>query len=144
MIRACGGIDARQQPSSTELPQFGHSFDLVTAVCVYHHVHGEDRRLLTDSIRSVLSPGGVFCMIEHNPFNPVTRLIVSRCPVDRDAELLSGTEAAGILHFAGFEVVETSYFLYFPRQMFGLLRGVERRLRSVALGGQFAVFGRRP
>jgi SAM-dependent methyltransferase len=142
MIRSCDGKDVRQQPSASALPFSDGAFDLVTAVCVYHHVHGHDRRLLADSIRRVLNPGGVFCMIEHNPWNPITRLIVSRCPVDRDAELLNANEAAAVFQAAGLEVLETVHFLYFPRQMFSSLRGVERRLRGIPLGGQFAVFGR--
>jgi SAM-dependent methyltransferase len=141
MIRSCGVIESRQQPSPSELPFPDRSFDFVTAVCVYHHVHSHDRRLLTDSIRRVLRPGGLFCMIEHNPWNPVTRLIVKRCPVDRDAELLSARDASAVLQSAGIEVLETSYFLYFPRPIFSCMRGAEHRLRRLALGGQFAIFG---
>jgi SAM-dependent methyltransferase len=142
MIRSCGGMEVRQQPSSTDLPFPARSFDLVTAVCVYHHVHGAARRLLTDAIRRVLNPGGVFCMIEHNPGNPITRRIVSRCPVDRDAELLTARDAAAVFDAADLEVLDTAYFLYFPRNLYAVLRGVEHRLRRIALGGQFAVFGR--
>jgi SAM-dependent methyltransferase len=142
MIRSCAGMDVRQQPSASVLPFPNSSFDLVTAICVYHHVHGDDRQLLANSIRRVLNPGGVFCMIEHNPWNPMTRLIVSRCPVDRDAELLSPNDSAAVFQSAGLEVMETAYFLYFPRQLFASMRGVERRLRRIPLGGQFAVFGR--
>jgi SAM-dependent methyltransferase len=140
MIRSYGNLDIRQQPSPTELPFPDHSFDLITAVCVYHHVHRRQRDRLTHSIRRALKPAGIFCMIEHNPWNPVTRLIVKRCPVDRDAELLSAKDARAALHSAGLDVVNTSYFLYFPQQIFPLLNGAERGLRRVALGGQFAIF----
>ena len=141
MIRSCRGMETRQQPSPSELPFPDNSFDLVTAVCVYHHVHGHHRALLTDSIRRVLKPGGVFCMIEHNSWNPVTRLIVKRCPIDRDAELLSARDASAVLRSAGLEVLETAYFLYFPSQIYSRMCGVERLLRRFAMGGQFAVFG---
>lgn len=142
MIRSCGELEVRPQPSASELPYPDGSFNLVTAVCVYHHVHGLDRRLLMDSIRRVLKPGGVFCMIEHNPWNPLTRLVVKRCPVDRDAELLTLAGASAIVQGAGLSVVETEYFLYFPRTVFAYLGRAERWLRRLPLGGQFAVFGR--
>jgi SAM-dependent methyltransferase len=142
MIRSCGGMEIRHQPSSTVLPFAARSFDLVTAVCVYHHVHAAARKLLTDAINRVLTPGGVFCMIEHNPRNPITRLIVSRCPVDRDAELLTAGDAAAVFDASGLEILDTAYFLYFPGPLYAALRGVEHRLRRIALGGQFAVFGR--
>ena len=65
----------------------------MTAVCVYHHVEPGDRAPLTAEIRRVLKPGGMLAIIEHNPLNPVTRAVVKRIPLDRDAQLLSAREA---------------------------------------------------
>jgi SAM-dependent methyltransferase len=144
MIRSCAGFETRLQPTMSGLPFEDASFDLVTAVCVYHHVHGDDRALLGASIRRVLKPGGIFCMIEHNPWNPVTRLIVRRCPVDRDAELLTAADAGAVMRSAGLEVLDTAYFLYLPRQVFAYIGRIERLLRGLALGGQFAIFGAAP
>ena len=95
MMEACAGIEMFEQLSPSELPFPDQSFDFITAVCVYHHVPCEQRAALTASIYRVLKPGGVFCLIEHNPFNPVTQIIVRRCPVDSDAELLTASTASG-------------------------------------------------
>jgi SAM-dependent methyltransferase len=135
--------EIREQPSAVSLPFADESFDLVTAVCVYHHVHGEDRVQLTASIRRVLKPGGLFCIVEHNPWNPVTRLIVSRCPVDATAELLSAGTTAAILRSQSLQVLRTSYFLYCPSHVYAHFGFVERWLRSVPLGGQYAMFARK-
>ena len=146
MIGSCASAKVYEQLSSTELPFDDQSFDFVTAVCVYHHVHGADRELLTKSIDRVLRPGGVFCLIEHNPWNPVTRLIVKRCPVDSDAELLTPSLAAGLAraaNAANLEVIETAYFLYFPENIFRHIGKAERFLRKWPSGGQFAVFFRK-
>ena len=143
MIRSCGDVEVLEQPSPVELPFAAQTFDFVTAVCVYHHVPGSDRPALTNSIRRVLKPGGVFCMIEHNPWNPVTRLIVSRCAVDRDAELLTSVHAAKVYRAAGFGILETTHFLYLPRPLFRRFGAVENYLKWLPLGGQFAVFGTR-
>jgi SAM-dependent methyltransferase len=133
------------QPSQSELPFPDQSFDLVTAVCVYHHVHElENRVLLTASIRRVLKPHGLFCLMEHNPLNPVTRLICRRCPLDWDAQLVRAKIAAGLVRSAGLEVVETAYFLYFPKAVFRYAGRLEECLRGLPLGGQYALFARRP
>jgi SAM-dependent methyltransferase len=137
------GVDVRAQSQAAELPFPDQSFDFITAVCVYHHVHGPDRALLTESIRRVLRPGGIFCMIEHNPWNPATRLIVKRCPVDIDAELLSAPFAKRLLRSGQLNPIETSYFLYLPEQLYKAAPWVESALRSVAAGGQYALFSQK-
>jgi ubiquinone/menaquinone biosynthesis C-methylase UbiE len=141
MITQCTSAEVHQQPSPFELPFPDESFDFVTAVCVFHHVHGHDRMHLSDSIRRVLKPRGVFCIIEHNPRNPLTRSIVKRCPIDRDAELLNAPLASQLMRSAGLEILGSVYFLYCPKSLFPVFGGIESWLRNWPLGGQYAVFG---
>lgn len=131
-----------RQPSSVELPFDNSSVDFVTAVCVYHHVHGRARALLTNEIRRVLRPYGLCCIIEHNPWNPVTRAIVQRCPVDIDAELLTARKANMLVQAAGFKHISTEYFLYLPERLFSLLNVMESRLCKIPFGGQYALLAR--
>lgn len=141
MFPSSASFELHEQPSPTELPFPDESFDLVTAVCVYHHVHGDARTQLTRSVRRVLRPGGLFCIIEHNTWNPVTQLIVRRCPVDADAELLSASVAGNLVRSSRFTVLDTVYFLYLPEIVFRRFGNIERFLRRLPLGGQFALFG---
>jgi SAM-dependent methyltransferase len=67
MLSSCAPFKVHKQLSPVELPFENSSVDFVTAVCVYHHVHGRARALLSSEIRRVLAPGGFFCIIEHNP-----------------------------------------------------------------------------
>lgn len=131
-----------RQLSPVELPFVDGSVDFVTAVCVYHHVHGTARALLTSEIRRVLRPGGLCCIIEHNPWNPITRAIVQRCPVDVDAELLTAQRSSAFLQASRFEVLSTDYFLYFPERFFNRLGSTERMLRKIPIGGQYALLAR--
>jgi len=140
MLSSCTQFNVFQQRSQSELPLENSSVDFVTAVCVYHHVHPEARLLLTREIRRVLSPGGMCCIIEHNPWNPVTRSIVKRCPVDVDARLLSVRDTAALLHEAGFELRSSDFFLYMPERLFNRMHRLEAMLSGVPLGGQYVVF----
>jgi SAM-dependent methyltransferase len=144
MLSSSGPFKRYKQPSLVELPFGNASVDFVTAVCVYHHVHGTDRTLLTREIRRVLSPRGLCCIIEHNPRNPVTRAIVRRCPVDVDAELLDAHEANKMFETSGFRSLGTEYFLFFPERLFSRFGVLERKLARVPLGGQYALLVETP
>ena len=141
MLSALEGIDARVQREPSRLPFDNEAFDFVTAVCVYHHVLPADRLSLTAEVARILKPGGTFAIIEHNPYNPVTRLIVSRTPVDADAILLKNREAMQWMRRAGFVVELSKYFLYFPEPLYRLGgRVAEHLLSGIPMGGQYAVF----
>jgi SAM-dependent methyltransferase len=143
MAERCASAEVFTQTSPTELPFSDSSFAFVTAACVYHHVSRESRHALTTSIYRVLEPNGIFCMLEHNPWNPITQLIVKRCRVDQDADLLTSSQAVKTMQASNFDVLETSYFLYFPERIFHRARWLEGFLRRWPLGGQFAIFGRK-
>lgn len=132
-----------RQSDMLKLPYNAESFDFVTAVCVYHHVPVDQRALLTAEVQRVLRPGGVFAMIEHNPWNPATRIIVSRTPVDVDAVLLRSSESRALMRGAGLRPLDTDYFLYLPEKLHGSLAPIESAMRKVPLGGQYAVFAAR-
>jgi SAM-dependent methyltransferase len=142
MLQFAENIETRVQEQPGVLPFESGSFDFVTAVCVYHHVPPAQRLNLCNEVRRVLRPGGIFAVIEHNPYNPLTRLIVSRTPVDADAILLKLCETRALLRDSGFLFDRSRYFLYFPEQIYrhGGSR-VENWLGALPLGGQYAAFG---
>ena len=143
MLQACDGIDVRKQQSPTSLPFGDGSFDFVTAVCVYHHVPPADRGPLTRDAHRVLRPGGTFCVIEHNPLNPVTRLIVWRAPIDADAQLLGAGAVRTLMRQSAVTPNGTRYFLLFPQRLYRPFRKIEAGLATAPFGGQYAVFGER-
>jgi SAM-dependent methyltransferase len=138
---AASGIATRVQSDPGKLPFEPEGFDFVTAVCVYHHIPPPQRAGMTAEILRVLKPGGVFAMIEHNPYNPATRLIVSRTPVDADAILLTSGETRKLMKQVELRIEETEYFLYLPEKLYHLAGPVESIFKCVPLGGQYAVFG---
>jgi SAM-dependent methyltransferase len=143
MLEACGGLQVRRQESLEELPFEDGRFDFVTAVCVYHHVPRDERQDLTREALRVLKPGGILCVIEHNPWNVVTRVIVSRTPIDADANLLTAPETRRMLSEAGTRILSTHYFLVFPEAIHRYVGRFEDALGGLPVGGQYSVFAKR-
>jgi SAM-dependent methyltransferase len=116
-------------------------FDLATAICVLHHVAPAQWQSFVQEMRRVVRPGGLVCIIEHNPLNPLTRLAVSRCEFDRDAVLLRAGRARRMLLDGGLCEIDARYFLLLPSAV-PLARRAEWALRHVPLGAQYAIWGR--
>jgi SAM-dependent methyltransferase len=140
MLRHCEGLNVRHQDSAWRIPFDDGSFDVATAVCVYHHVEMADRLALTADLSRVLKANGMLCIIEHNPLNPVTQLIVRRSPIDAQAHLLTAGNVRGLARAAQMTVNATRYFLFFPERYYSALAAIESRLSSFPFGGQYAVF----
>jgi SAM-dependent methyltransferase len=117
-------------------------FDLVTAICVIHHVLPGEWAHFVGEMHRVVRPGGLVCVIEHNPLNPLTRLAVSRCEFDRDAVLLGAGRALGLMSNAGLSETRARHFLLLPWET-KHARRLERALSGVPLGAQYAAFGSR-
>jgi len=143
MLKGCDDLKIKHQTDSGSLPYDNCSFDLVTAVCVYHHMNERERRSLTKEAFRVLKPGGTFGIFEHNPWNPLTQRIVRKVPVDANAVLLSAPETRRLMQRSGFEHLSTRYFLYLPAKLYDLAGGIEKCLASVPMGGQYATFAGR-
>jgi SAM-dependent methyltransferase len=141
MLSELRGVEARVQEDPEKLPFESRSFDFISAVCVYHHVPPSARVALTTEVRRLLKPGGIFAVIEHNPYNVITRAIVNRTPVDQNAVLLNCFEVKKLMQSAGIGIDHSKYFLYFPERMYPFLRTAEACLGTIPLGGQYAVFG---
>ncbi len=141
MLAGAQGLDVTLQTNPECLPYADQTFDFVTAVCVFHHVEPSHRDGLVREMVRLLKPGGVVGILEHNPLNPATRLIVSRTPVDQNAILLMAGETEKLLHKSGLSELESRYFLYLPESLYPSLGWIEPILKSVPLGGQYATFG---
>jgi SAM-dependent methyltransferase len=144
MIKGCRDLEVRQQSDASALPFPEEYADFVTAVCVYHHVAPAARGALTAEVHRILKPKGVFAIIEHNPWNPVTQITVRRSPIDTDAILLRSTEAVSLMRAASFRPIHQEYFLYLPEAVYYRTPWVESCFRKIPFGCQYAVFGEKP
>lgn len=122
------------------LPYGDGTFDIAVTICVLHHVQPERWLGFLREIRRVVRPGGLLCVFEHNPLNPLTRLAVMRCEFDRDAVLLRAGQTRGLLKNAGLRHIDTRYFALLPWAT-PLMRRIEHGLRKLPLGAQYVACG---
>ena len=140
-ISAASIAQARQNHPDVEyqaydgniLPYGDGTFDLAVTICVLHHVPPQRWFGFLREIRRVVRPGGLVCVIEHNPLNPLTRLAVMRCEFDRDAALLRAGQTRRLLEDAGLRRIDTRYFVLLPWAT-PLMRRIERSLRNLQFG----------
>lgn len=116
--------------------------DLVYCNGVFHHIPPTERIGAAAAIGRALVPGGLACIWENSPYNPGTRLVMSRIPFDKDAVLLSPNELRLLQASSGLSAVATEFHFVFPRVL-RAARVLEPHLRSLPFGGQFVVVGRR-
>ena len=123
------------------LPYEGDTFDLAFCVNVMHHVPPREWPAFVADMGRITRRGGIVAVFEHNPLNPLTRRVVSRCAFDEDAVLLRRRRAEQLLEGAGLLPAEGAYILFLPVGA-GWARAAERPLRWVPLGAQYYVAGR--
>ena len=119
-------------------PFADESFHMVIAVCVLHHVPVDQRAAFLAEAARITRRGGLVLLCEHNPWNPLTRIVVDRCELDRDAVLLAQPEARRRLRAAGLSRVRSRYILFFPWRG-AVWRWLEARLAWLPLGGQYVI-----
>jgi SAM-dependent methyltransferase len=125
------------------LPFDDGSFDLTFAVCVVQVIEPSQRPGFVSELTRVTRPRGLVVAFEHNPFNPLTRLVVRRCAFAHDASMLALGRLATLFRRAGLPVVERGYMLLFPWSG-DTLRKLERSLARLPLGAQYYLAARAP
>ncbi|MDP3898194.1 MAG: class I SAM-dependent methyltransferase, partial [Mesorhizobium sp.] len=107
-------------------------------ICVMHHVPATQWQQFSSEMRRILKPGGLAVVFEHNPFNPLTRRIVTDCVFDRNAVLLRPAKTKELLSGAGFSDVTARHILTIPAAN-RLLRTVDRAFSLLPVGAQYYV-----
>lgn len=138
--RRDNGFASYDTSSAEHLPYPDGEFDIALTVCVMHHVPPVNWVAFLEEMRRVVRAGGLAVVIEHNPFNPLTRLAVARCPFDADAVLLSPGRTRKAMLEAGFMDVSNRNFLFLPTAA-PAARRFEGLIERIPLGAQYAAIG---
>jgi SAM-dependent methyltransferase len=120
------------------LPFADATFDLVFTASVLHHVAPGAWSAFLREMGRVARPGGLVVVFEHNPWNPATRWVVSRCAFDRDAVLVGPGRLRRLLRASGLRPVLRRHLLTtpWPGRFYAFL---DRALAALPLGAQYLV-----
>jgi SAM-dependent methyltransferase len=125
------------------LPFDDASVDLAFAVCVVQVLPAANRPRFVSELGRVTRPNGLVVVMEHNPVNPLTRLVLRRCSFGHGARMLRLGELERLYRGTGLAVIDRGFILVFPTRR-GPLLGLERRLARLPLGAQYYLAGRSP
>lgn len=128
-----------------KLPFAENSYDLVVVNCIFHHIELSQHSRILGELTRILKPGGRIAISEHNPWNPVTRNIVSNTPIDRNAVLITTPKLRQTMSSAGLDNIRVNYLLFFPPSIrWRWLKRVESILPWLPIGGQYVIVGEKP
>jgi len=118
-------------------------FDVVILSNVLHHVQIEKRDVLVQSVLRLLTKNAWLFIFEHNPLNPLTRMVVKASPIDKDASLVGAWHMARLLQRNGVTNSRLSFIVFFPR-ILKCLRFMEPFLGFLPIGAQYMCVARGP
>jgi ubiquinone/menaquinone biosynthesis C-methylase UbiE len=124
----------------TEIPFTNDSFHCIVATNVFHHIAPSLRDDVLKELRRALKPSGHLVIFEHNPLNPLTRLIVKRAVIDRNAILLYPKEILDRFQKAKLRAGGLRYLMFFPPGL-TFLGELDRLLGWCPMGAQYAAVG---
>lgn len=122
----------------SESEKLSRQFDCVLVGDVIHHIPSDQRDYYLQRINEYVRPGGHCVFFEHNPYNPLTRLLVSTCPFDEYAELLTLGQMRDLLTTNRLKIIDSKYCFFFPEFLKSLDR-FEDYLSKIPLGGKYYV-----
>jgi SAM-dependent methyltransferase len=125
-----------------EIVQFRGFFDFILIANVFHHIPLRFRFENMSLILSLLKDRGEIIVVEHNPFNPVTRQAVNTCPLDINVELIKPVNMRALLSEAGFQIIQMEYTLFFPAAL-KKLQKAEKYISFLPLGGQYFIHAKK-
>jgi SAM-dependent methyltransferase len=116
-------------------------FDFVISCHVFHHIPPAERAETVERLASWMKSSSMLVIWEHNPFNPITRLLVKTCPFDDDARLLTLNTTKALFGKNSFRYRGHAYVNVFPPRWLRLnaVSATEVKLAGLPIGAQYWV-----
>lgn len=115
------------------LPYADHSFDIIYAAGVFHHIPFEHHEFYKNALMNMLKPHGHLVIFELNPLNPLTVKTFKSNPIDHHAKMLSPWYGKALLPQSSIK-----FYCFFPR-LVRFLRPLEPYMTKIPLGAHYAL-----
>ncbi|MGH3079770.1 MAG: class I SAM-dependent methyltransferase [Gaiellaceae bacterium] len=125
------------------LPFDDGAFDLSFCMNVVQVIPVDERAAFLSELARVTRAGGLVAVFEHNPYNPLTQIVVRRFDSSASVGMLPMREMKGLLEAAELTPVAQGFILLSPSRRSHAV-ALERSLRRVPLGAQYYVAARPP
>ncbi len=129
-----------RQADATRLPFPDQHFDLVLSFALFHHLAENQLEQVISEAARVTRKSGMLLVFEHNPRNPITKLVVERSPIDKGVVLLNASRIEELYRMAKIDILEKRYIVFFP-SLLSFLHPLEKFLYKIPYGGQYCVAG---
>jgi SAM-dependent methyltransferase len=125
------------------IPLADGSADVVFASSMFHHMPENSLAAAVAELARICRSGGLVVCFEHNPFNPVTQMVVRTTPIDKTAKLMRSSAVRCAFAQVGLRQIERRYILFGPKAVDVRLARFGPWLQRVPLGAQYLVAGRK-
>ena len=119
-----------------DIPKKDGVFDLTFSFCIFHHLDVKNIQKAISEMKRVTSQGGLVIIGEHNPINPITRFMVRRCILDKEAVLWKPSILIEKATELGLKYCGVRYCIFFP-EFLSFLSPLEKLIHNLPLGGQY-------
>ena len=114
-------------------------YDLIFVSCVFHHIKPIERKTILAALCDCLAEGGSLIIFEHNPYNPLTQIVVKTSPIDKGVVLITKSELCSLGSQLSNISCSWGYTVFFPGFLRKLRKYERRYLHKFWLGAQYYV-----
>ena len=118
-----------------------NSIDVIYSANVFHHIQWNLHSTYLKEIFRILSPDGMFVLMEHNPLNPLTMMSFLRNPMDKNAKIMPPWYSKKVI--GEFGKTNTEFQFFFPRFL-KFLRPLEKYMTKLPIGAMYACYASKP
>jgi len=133
------GAMAFESYDGKTLPYPDKTYDVIYMNGVMHHIPVPERHDVFRELWRVMAPGCFMFIFENNPWNPLMVQAMRKNPFDNGAEAIKLSDLAITAKDAGFQVVESWYYCFFPRFL-KFMRLLEPKLGRFPFGAQYGLW----